>query len=64
MKLFVLVSENGFYRRRNRWTADPQKATLWTSKVGAAAAMGHCYPRPVDPEIIDFEIDLPDAMKI
>jgi len=58
----MLKSSKGFYRRRNKWTNDPQQATVWTQLTGASAAKGHCYPKPDDMEIVSFEIKLPESI--
>jgi len=55
----MLKSDKGFYRRRNRWTTDPQKASVWTQKGGPAAVKGHCYPTPVGLEIVEFDAEAP-----
>lgn len=62
MKLFMLKDRDRFYRRRNRWTTDPQQATVWTTKQGAAASKGHCYPQPANLEIVSFDVELPASI--
>lgn len=59
MRLFILKSERGYYKRRNQWVDDPQKASVWTSRQGATAVTGSCYPKPLSPEIIEFVGDFP-----
>lgn len=60
MKLFLLKSEEGFYKRRNQWVDDPEQATIWTTKQGAASSKGQCFPQPFDMEILEFEVELPE----
>ena len=62
MKLFMLKDGDRFYRRRNRWTTDPQKATVWTTKQGAAASKGHCFPQPAGLQIVSFDVELPESI--
>lgn len=64
LKLFMLKSEAGYYRRRNKWTTDPQEATVWTTKAGAVASKGHCRPRPADMKVVEFEAELPITSEV
>lgn len=64
MKLFMLKDKgNGkFYKRRNRWVNDPQEASVWTSKQGAASAIAGSYPKPSEPEYIELEAEFPETV--
>ena len=42
LDLFLLKSDRGYYKKRNKWVADPQQASVWTSRQGASAAKGCC----------------------
>lgn len=59
MRLFLLKSERGYYKSRNQWVDDPQKASVWTNKQGPSAVKGSCYPQPTQMEIVEFVGVLP-----
>ena len=60
MKLFMLQNSRGqFYKRRDKWVDDPQKATIWTTKQGAASSKGSCTFVGAM-EIVEFEVELPE----
>lgn len=58
MKLYFLVDKSQFYKRRNNWTTDLQKATVWTTRQGAISAKGSCWPKVPDAEIVEVDVDI------
>ena len=72
MKLYMLRSDKGWYRRRGSsrwkscWDEDLVGASIWTTEQGAISAKGGRPARlskASDMEVVSFEVDLSILMK-